>query len=64
VHVTNLADNGVELELGIWLPDQDQGTSDMRSNINIAILNEFRARGIEIPFPQRDVRLLERPAAG
>ena len=64
VHVTNLADNGVELELGIWLPDQDQGTSDMRSNINIAILNEFRARGIEIPFPKRDVRLLERPAAG
>jgi small-conductance mechanosensitive channel len=64
VHVTNLADNGVELELGIWLPDQDQGTSDIRSHINVSILNEFRARGIEIPFPQRDVRLVERPAAG
>lgn len=56
--VTNLADNGIELELGVWLPDQDQGTADVRSDLNVAILNEFRARGIEIPFPQREVRLL------
>ena len=63
VHVMNLADNGVELELGVWLPDQEQGTQDVRSGINVAILNEFRARGIEIPFPQREVRLLQRPAA-
>ena len=64
VQVINLADNGIELELGVWLPDQDQGTADVRSDLNVAILNEFRAQGIEIPFPQRDVRLLERPAAG
>jgi small-conductance mechanosensitive channel len=59
VHVINLADNGVELELGVWLADQEQGTQDVRSAINLAILNEFRARGIEIPFPQREVRLLQ-----
>ena len=59
VHVMNLADNGVELELGVWLADQEQGTQDVRSAINLAILNEFRARGIEIPFPQREVRLLQ-----
>jgi small-conductance mechanosensitive channel len=63
VHVLNLADNGIELELGVWLPDQDQGTADVRSDLNVAILKEFRAHGIEIPFPQREVRLVERPAA-
>ena len=63
VHVINLADNGVELELGVWLADQEQGTLDVRSGINLAILNEFRARGIEIPFPQREVRLLQQPPA-
>lgn len=64
VHVTNLADNGIELELGVWLADQEKGTQNVRSDINVAILNEFRSRGIEIPFPQREVRLVERPAAG
>ena len=64
VHVVNLADNGIELELGVWIADQEKGTQNVRSDINIAILSEFRARGIEIPFPQREVRLLERPAAG
>ena len=64
VQVTNLADSGIELELGVWLPDQDQGTADIRSDINVSILDEFRAQGIEIPFPQREVRLLERPAPG
>ncbi|HTN28710.1 MAG TPA: mechanosensitive ion channel domain-containing protein, partial [Burkholderiales bacterium] len=63
VHVINLADNGIELELGVWLADQDQGTQDVRSGINLAILNEFRACGIEIPFPQREVRLLQQPPA-
>lgn len=63
VHVTNLADSGIELELGVWLADPEQGTLSVRSDISIAILNEFRARGIEIPFPQREVRLLERPGA-
>jgi small-conductance mechanosensitive channel len=63
VHVINLADNGIELELGVWLADQEQGTQDVRSGINLAVLNEFRARGIEIPFPQREVRLLQLPPA-
>ncbi len=63
VHVTNLADNGIELELGVWLADQAQGTQDVRSELNVAILNEFRAREIEIPFPQREVRLLQQPPA-
>jgi small-conductance mechanosensitive channel len=63
VHVISLADNGVELELGVWLADQEQGTQDVRSAINLAILNEFRARGIEIPFPQREVRLLQQAPA-
>jgi len=63
-HVTNLADSGVDLELGVWLADPDRGTLEVRSAINVAILEEFRAHGIEIPFPQREVRLVERAAAG
>jgi small-conductance mechanosensitive channel len=63
VLVTNLADSGIDVELGVWLPDQEQGTAGIRSDLNVAILDEFRAHGIEIPFPQREVTLLERAVA-
>jgi len=57
-HVANLADNGVELELGFWISDPESGSLNVRSDISVALLQEFRARGIEIPFPRREVRLL------
>jgi len=31
----------------------------VRSDISVSRLQEFRARGIEIPSPQRDVRVLQ-----
>ena len=30
-------------------------------DITLAVLETFRARGISIPFPQREVRLLSTP---
>ncbi|MGH8766091.1 MAG: mechanosensitive ion channel family protein [Burkholderiales bacterium] len=58
-HVSALADNGVELELGFWIDDPERGSLKVRSDISLAVLSEFRARGIEIPFPQREVRVLQ-----
>jgi small-conductance mechanosensitive channel len=57
--VTNLADHGVELELGFWISDPEAGTQPVRSDLMLAVLREFRSRGIEIPYPQREVRLLQ-----
>lgn len=58
-HVVNLAESGIDLELGAWIADAEQGTLGVRSDVSVALLAAFRAAGIEIPFPQRDVRLLE-----
>jgi small-conductance mechanosensitive channel len=58
VQVVNFGDNGIELELGFWIPDPEEGTGNVRSDINRAILKLFRERGIEIPYPQREVRML------
>lgn len=58
-HVVNLADSGIELELGFWIRDPESGTQNLRSDIFVSVLAEFRARRIEIPFLQRDVRLLQ-----
>ena len=51
------ADSGIDLEVGFWIQDPEQGTGDVRSGVSLAILSEFRARGVEIPFPQRQVTL-------
>ena len=55
--VTALGDNGIDLELGAWVADADQGVSQLRSDMFRAILKGLQDRGIEIPFPKRDVRL-------
>jgi small-conductance mechanosensitive channel len=59
--VVQLADSGVELELGFWIEDPERGSQNVRSDVSLALLSEFRARGVEIPYPQREVRLLGVP---
>ncbi|MBS1210251.1 MAG: conserved hypothetical transrane protein [Proteobacteria bacterium] len=51
-------DSGMTLELGVWIADPANGALGLQSNLNRAILRRFREEGIEIPFPQREVRLL------
>lgn len=58
VMLTEFGDNGINLELGVWIPDPEMGTGGVRSEINLEILRAFRANGISIPFPQREVRML------
>jgi small-conductance mechanosensitive channel len=57
--VTAFADSGINLELGCWIADPLEGLQQLRSDINLHIWREFKAAGIEIPFPQREVRLLK-----
>ena len=56
--VTAFADSGISLELGFWIEDPEEGTGSVRSEISVAIWQAFRERGIEIPYPQREVRLI------
>jgi small-conductance mechanosensitive channel len=58
VSLTGFGDSALTLELGFWLNDPEIGTGGVRSDINREILRVFRAEGISIPFPQREVRVL------
>jgi len=59
VQITAFADNGINLELGVWINDPEHGKARLRSDIYRVVWREFQARGIEIPYPQREVRLLD-----
>jgi small-conductance mechanosensitive channel len=57
--IVRFADSGIDIDLGFWISDPEVGTGLLRSQINLEIWRRFRDEGIEIPFPQREVRLLE-----
>jgi small-conductance mechanosensitive channel len=57
VMIKALGDNGIELELVAWIRDAEQGQSPLRSDIYLAVLSAYRAAGIDIPYPQREIHL-------
>jgi len=62
VGVTMLGDSSVNIAIKPWAAVADYGPAG--GEINVAILEQFRARKIDIPFPQREVRLLNGASAG
>jgi len=60
VRVRMLADSSINIDVKPWVNVPDYGPAG--GEINKAVVEEFRARGISIPFPQREIRLLN-PAA-
>ena len=56
--LTGFGDNGINLRLGCWIGDPQEGTLGISSAINLEVWRRFRQAGIEIPYPQREVRLL------
>jgi small-conductance mechanosensitive channel len=57
VLLKEFADNGVLLELAVWIRDAGAGQNNLRSDINWEIWRRFKLANIEIPFPQRVVHL-------
>ena len=55
-------DNGIDLELRVWIRDPQRGVANVRSDVNLAIWKGFREAGISIPFPQQDLYVKELPA--
>jgi small conductance mechanosensitive channel len=57
VRVTTLGDSSVTIAVRPWAQVIEAGVAG--SEVVRAILEQFRAAGIKIPFPQREIRMLE-----
>jgi small-conductance mechanosensitive channel len=55
--ITGFGADGIELQVGFWIRDPEAGSLPIRSEIARTVLKRFKDAGIEIPFPQRDVRI-------
>jgi small-conductance mechanosensitive channel len=61
--LASFGDNGIVLELGVWIADPERGQLDLKSALNREILKTFGESNIRLPFPQRDVRIISTPAS-
>lgn len=55
--LVNFAPDGLEFSLNFSISDPGNGQANIRSAVNIAVLEGLRQQGIDIPFPQRVVHL-------
>jgi small-conductance mechanosensitive channel len=54
--------DGFELRVGFWIEDPENGRTNVISDVNRAILVLIRERGIELPFPQREITVFQAQA--
>lgn len=55
--IKGFGDSSVDLQVRFWISDSEGGVSNVTSKLYLAIWKRFRAEGIEIPFPQRDIHI-------
>jgi small-conductance mechanosensitive channel len=62
-HITEFGDNAVNLLLRFWIEDPGNGVKNVIGDVYLALWDSFREHGIELPYPQREIRIRELPAA-
>jgi small-conductance mechanosensitive channel len=61
VNLTNFGADGLEFTLNYWMTDPENGQQNLRSRINLGILQSLRDNAIEIPYPQRVIHTRHQP---
>jgi small-conductance mechanosensitive channel len=54
----NFGDSAVDFQLFFWVPDVTLGRLEPKSEVMFAIVDAFKAHGVTIPFPQRDLHMV------
>ena len=54
----NFGADGLELQLGFWISDPENGRGGVTSDVNRAIWKALKEHGISVPLPQREMRIV------
>ncbi len=63
-NLMEFGDNSVNFDLRFWIKDPENGQSNVRSDVYMAIWDALHEADIEIPFPQRDIYIKQMPSNG
>ena len=58
-HIVGFGNSSVDYILRFWIRDPTAGLTNIRGNVYLALWDAFQENGISIPFPQREVKVLE-----
>jgi len=58
-HIVGFGDSSVDYILRFWIKDPTGGLTNIRGHVYLALWDAFQEHNISIPFPQREVLLLE-----
>jgi small-conductance mechanosensitive channel len=57
--IDSFGDNGINMFVEFWMEGIDDGKNRVGGDLYLIILETLQQNGIEIPFPQRDVRIID-----
>ena len=60
--MTEFGDSSLNFLLRFWIDDPQQGLTNIRGKVLLALWDTFKENGIEIPFPQREITIKNAPA--
>jgi small-conductance mechanosensitive channel len=58
-HIVGFGDSSVDYILRFWIKDPTGGLTNVRGQVFLALWDTFKANDISIPFPQREVKMIE-----
>jgi small-conductance mechanosensitive channel len=58
-HIVGFGNSSVDYILRFWIRDPVEGLTNIRGQVFLALWDAFKANGISIPFPQREIRILD-----
>jgi small-conductance mechanosensitive channel len=54
----NFGADGLDLQLGFWINDPQNGRGGVTSDVNRAVWRALKENNISVPFPQREMRIV------
>lgn len=60
VRLEEFGESGLKFSLLVWTSEYNDRKGALRSLLNFSVLKEFKAQRIQIPFPQRDIHILNK----
>ncbi|MGX1097056.1 mechanosensitive ion channel family protein [Amorphus sp. MBR-141] len=54
-HITGFGESSIDFVLRFWIPDAQNGLTNVRGDVFLALWDALKENGIEIPFPHRQL---------